>query len=176
MGMEQRWATIRGPEFMPAWRKVQDEDLDDRGSDYYSGSLSHVNGLKKVSEKDFEKYQEGDLSLNKGDAVYYCKKEPKGNSNKIQSSVERFPNKGTRKWVTKYALYPRDIDYSAGSYDKQEEAVKRAREYSEKNHCRVDVHIEKHLEKYPTKVATTNYKPSSSQKDGIWQVYAELPS
>jgi hypothetical protein len=147
MGMEQRWATVKGSEFGPAWRKVQAEDKEDRGDDQgYSGGLHHVSGLKEVSKEDFEKYQEGELHLNKGDAVYYCEREPKGNSNKIKSSVERFPNKGTRKWVTKYALYPRDIDYSAGSYDKQEEAVKRAREYSEKNHCRVDVHIEKHLE------------------------------
>lgn len=176
MGMEQRWATVRGPQFSSEWKKVQEEDLDDRGSDYYSGSLSHVNNIKLVSKKDFEKYQEGELDLSKGDAVYYCQKEPKGNSNKIKSIVERFPQKGTRKWVTKYALYPRDREHSLGSYDKQEEAVKRAREYSEKNNCRVDVHIEKHLKEGPTKVATTNYKPSSSQKDGIWEIYAELPS
>ena len=174
--MEQRWATVTGPSFSPAWREVQEEDLEDRGHDQgYSASLSQVHHLREVSKSEFKKIESGDNNLSKDEGVYYCSVKPKKNTNKVQTKVDTFPVKGARKWETKYVIRQRYGDEQVGgSYPSQALAITEARRLSQKDQKIYRVHIEKHVTNQPTtRVAEISYKKSSTESNGKWHVYAE---
>lgn len=80
--------------------------------------------------------------------------------------MEHVVEKGTKKWVLKYVVYNRYMDNEIASKDTKGEAVKKAREYTEKTQERTYVVMKKVLEKGNPKVAEITYKGSSNETLG----------
>jgi hypothetical protein len=96
-----------------------------------------------------------------------CIEEPKGNENKIKTQVEHIVTPGTKKWVLVYIVYCGESRI-ASAFTKGD-AVKRAREYSEKHQCTTTIRMERRLEKDAhALVAKITYKKSSTERDGRW--------
>ena len=96
-----------------------------------------------------------------------CIEQPKGNENKIKTQVEHIVIPGTKKWMLVYVVYSsRDRIMSAAT---KGEAVKLAREYSEKHQCTTTIKMEKRLPKDDhSLVAKVTYKRSSTEREGKW--------
>jgi hypothetical protein len=90
---------------------------------------------------------------------------------KTKTTVTNFPANGTRKWVTKYEVTHPEWGNVVVSELKQGDAIKKARELVEKNpDWKLTVTINKRIIKQPNKVAEINYKKSSKEKDGRWEI------
>lgn len=141
----------------------------------YSGEINSSAGFRdvtkefKASKLSIHAYMEQQLDkLTKHQgAQAICIEEPKGNSNKIKTQVEHLVTPGTKKWVLKYVVYNND-DYMIASCNTKGEAVKKAREYTEKNQRSTTICMEKTLEKGNRTVAKITYKRSSAEREGKW--------
>jgi hypothetical protein len=174
MGGEYREITVSGRDFSSAWANEQAIEKEEKGSDYYNGSIVHVDSLTSVSDSEYHKYLVGKKYVDKCCGVVKTVRKPTPNTNKIKTEVERFANKGTRKWETKYVVYE-DWELSQKkSFRLQADAITHARKLSEKTGRVYNVEIEKHLDG-PTRVAQIKYKKSSTQRDGEWSVYCLVP-
>ena len=146
-----------------ALRKLQ---YKDRNGDFYDENTlgCHVGNEVKTTE-ELENTDE------KGRLNYIVSQTPRGNDNKVKSKVINFPNKGTRKWITKYVVMEHTINYGKielSSDVSQTEAVKKARKIQEESpDKKLSVHIIKDLQG-DTKVAEIEYKPSSKERPGIY--------
>lgn len=141
----------------------------------YNGTISTTTGYRDVTE-EFNKSKYDDVykyinsrfdHLNKRDCEAICLSKPVGNTNKVKSQVVHNVEKGTKKWILKYAVIVDSIPIS--KHMTKSEAIIAARLYIEKNNDKnVAIHMVKNLEKGSTLVATVIYKKGKNEKDGTW--------
>ena len=104
-----------------------------------------------------------------------CISKPVGNNMKVKTKVTNYPAKGTRKWITKYEVEHPVHGNVIVSKLKQGDAIKKARELVEKNpDWNLSVHVVKKLTS-SSKVAGVEYKKSSKERDGYWEIKGVLP-
>lgn len=180
MGSIIKHATIKGKTLNLAFSELQANDEEEYGTDIYSGGWNNATGVREISSQEFDRrVKEDDISKHM-DAVAKCILKPIENSNKIKTDVTRYPNHGTRKWKTVYVaettagerLYPKIEE------EKQADAITKARAYVEKNpNTTLNIVIKKVLvsnDRNPDLVAKINYKKSSKERDGEWEVYGAI--
>jgi len=163
----------RGKSAKQVFTRLQDEARREYGDDIYNGTISTVPGFRDItdewkrSKKDLNRFiGEKFENANKYDCFCICTNPPVENKNKTKTQVEHIVTPGTKKWVLKYVVY--NYDNQLGSYDTKGDAVKVAREYTEKTQNRTTISMEKKLEKGSAEVARITYKKSSEEKDGEW--------
>lgn len=169
MGAETRYAKAKGISLKQAWEDLVEEDVYDRGHEYYGGNFGTCDFPRLV-----KKFSD---DLRKGEVEAICIKEPIPNTNKIKTEVENFPCKTTREWITEYYGVTW-IDRKEVCLDEsQVKCIEKARAYVEKNPFEgVEIHIRKKLKNLPTKVAKIKYKKSTTEQLGEWKFFAVVPS
>lgn len=166
----------RGKTIKEAYKNAVDDATYEHGhQEGYSGAINATPGFKDVtaefksSGKNMIQYINEQLDkLSKYDgARAICIEQPIENKNKIKTQVEHVVTPGTKKWVLMYVVY--HYENRVISAPTKGEAVKLAREYSEKHQCTTTVKMEKVLEKKDTAiVAKITYKKSSNEREGKW--------
>lgn len=157
-----------------AYQDLCDEAREEYGhQDGYNGTISTTSGFRDVTGE----FKRSGKSLNEfinsnieraekwGSCLAICIEEPKNNTNKIKSQVKHNVEKGTKKWVLKYVVTNFSGD-RIGSKDTKGDAVKIARQHTEKTQERTYINMEKVLEKGSTRVAEIEYKKGKDEKDG----------
>ena len=174
MGAETFYEKIKSNSMTQGYRDAVENAQFEAGHDSYNGTISTTSGYKDVTN-DFKRSNLSldkfiDLNIDKcqkwGNAWGICITEPKTNSNKIKTQVEHKVFKGTRKWVLYYVVYNFMGDKNLGVKRLKADAIKIAREHTEKTQQRTVINIEKHLEKSNSLVAEISYKGSSSDTMG----------
>lgn len=175
MGTIIKRTTIEGRTLTEAFENLQEEDRHEKGGDFYSGGWNNSSGVTVVSAKEFDKRRENEDVDKWSPAIAKLLIKPVENKNSIKSAVKNFPNKGTRKWETVYIGYYGE-GRSLTPMDSQSAAIQKAREFVSENPSAgtVYIHIEKRLTKNNTKVAEVNYKKSSTEKDGKWEILGAM--
>ena len=173
MGATQFRNSGKGKSAKDVFTKLQDAAQREYGDDIYNGTISTVPGFRdltnewKSSKKSLDVFIEQRLDdARKYDCFAICTHQPVQNKNKTKSQVEHIVTPGTKKWVLKYVVY--DFDRQIGACSTKGDAVKVAREYTEKTLKRTSISMEKKLEKGSSEVARITYKASSEEKDGQW--------
>jgi len=173
MGAIQKNDVITGRTLEEAFERLQDADREEHGTDAYSGGWNNIHGVTEVSSKRFDEMVKNDEVSKHTPAIARCLRKPVVNKMKVKTSVTNYPNKGTRKWVTKYVGTNGFENREVVREESQALAIKKAREYVDKNPSeRVDIHISKELQS-ASLVARVNYKPSKNEADGQWEVFGE---
>lgn len=176
MGSQSFTTYSRGKDVRDAYNRAVEAAEDEYGhQEGYSGEINSSSGFRDVtkewknSKKNMDKFisdQLDELTKHQG-AQAICLEEPKTNSNKIKTQVEHVVTPGTKKWVLTYIVYHGDSRIASAIT--KADAVKRAREYSEKNQCTTSIKMERRLEKDShALVAKITYKKSSDEKEGRW--------
>ena len=140
----------------------------------YNGTISTTHSVKDITEEykrsklDLEPFVRSKVEvLNKRDCCSICLQEPVGNKNKTQSKVDHIVTQGTKKWVLRYVVYNHE-DYMIASCDTKGDAVKKARDYTEKRQSPTKVCMEKTLERGNSTVAKITYKKAPTERPGRW--------
>jgi len=175
MGASFFRTTYRGKSLSDAYKSAVQDAEEEYGHDSYNGTISTTDGVTdltssyKSSGKSLNDYI--DLWVEKGrkrQCLAICIEQPKENTNKTKTQVEHVVTKGTRKWILLYTVYEAWNDRFIASFDNKGDAVKRAREISEKNQAEVHVKMEKKLDQGTPLTAKITYKKSKTEKDGKW--------
>jgi hypothetical protein len=161
-----------GKSMSEAYNNAVEDATHEYGNDAYNGTISTTRGCRDVtaeykrSGKSLNQYINDSIdNFNKWSACGgICVEEPKTNTNKVKSQVEHIVEKGTKKWVLKYVVY--DYDNQVGSYNTKGDAVKKAREHTEKTQRRTTISMEKKLDKGNSQVASVTYKQATNEKKG----------
>jgi hypothetical protein len=171
----------RGFSMNDAYKTAVEDAIYDHGNDSYNGTISTTNGVKDVTKQyrssgksigDFAEYlYETDQLQKWGNALGVCLSEPVVNNNKVKTQVNTTPQKGTRKWKTIYEATTSDGTVVSSS-EFQIEAIKKAREYTEKTQQKTYVHITKKLENGNNLVSEISYKKSDKEKVGLYHFIA----
>ena len=179
MGSQQFIVRSKGRSAEEAYRNaVEDADIEYGHQEGYSGAINATTGFRDATKKylssglpkyNFIEKRLDELTKHDG-AECICIREPKLNKNKVKSQVEHIVTPGTKKWVLKYVVY-NDDDRMIASCTTKGEAVKKAREYTEKYQRSTNVCMEKSLEKGNRTVAKITYKKSSNESEGEWEFY-----
>ena len=183
MGAQSCSAQIKAHSMKEAWRIAIERADEEYGHQQgYSGELNcceltkdvtHL--LKSMGEKKLVEHVYENVP--KFGAWGFCKKEPKSNTNKIKTEVETYPQKGARKWVTKYEALSHSNDRVHFSCTSQTECIKKARAYVEKNpNETLYINITKVLEKGNNLCAKVKYKTSKTEEEGIYVFIGLAPS
>jgi len=163
-----------GKSMSDAYNNAVSDAVSEYGSDTYNGTISTTRGCRDVtsdfkrSGKDIRKFIEDNIEKchKWGDAWGVCIEEPITNKSKIKSKVEHIVSKGTKKWVLKYVAEDTYNDKLIGSFKTKTEAVKKAREYTEKTQYRTSIYMRKELESGTSQVARIEYKRATNEKKG----------
>jgi hypothetical protein len=176
MGACQFKVRSSGKTAQEAYVKACEVAEDEYGhQDGYNGTISTTNGFRDETEA-YKKSKFDDVSayirhrfenMGKRDCSAICVVQPKANTNKNQSKVDHIITHGTKKWVLRYVVYNHE-DYMIASCDTKGEAVKKAREYTEKRQTITKVCMEKTLERGNSTVARVTYKKAPNERDGEW--------
>ena len=171
MGAIHKEDTITGRTLKEAFKEIQDSDREELGNDYYSGGWNNAQGVVEVSKAKFDSGYPGKHEP----AWALCVGKPVGNNMKVKTKVTNYPAKGTRKWVTKYEVEHPVHGNIIVSELKQGDAIKKARELVERNpDWDLSVHLVKKLTT-SSRVADIEYKKSSKERDGKWDIKGVLP-
>ncbi len=171
MGGIHKEIRITGKSLSSAFLSLQKSDREDYGSDYYSGGWNNAQGVIEVSKNKFNSDDPG-----KHDPAWaLCVKKPVGNNMKVKTKVTNYPARGTRKWITRYEVEHPVHGNVLISESKQADAISKARSLVEKNpEWDLSVHITKKLTT-SSRVADIEYKESSKEADGVWDIKGVLP-
>jgi hypothetical protein len=160
-----------------AYRKACDDAEEEYGhQEGYNGTISTTPGFRDETEA-YKKSKFDDVSayirnrfdtMNKYDCSAICVVPSVGNKNKTKSQVEHIVTPGTKKWVLKYVVYNDYNDRLIGSFSTKGDAVKKARDITEKHQTSTYVSMEKMLEKGDKKVAKITYKKATNERNGEW--------
>ena len=124
--------------------------------------------LKVMTKAELDIYIEDNCPT--GETWGYCIKEPILNKNKVQSSVETMPQKGSRVWETVYEAVDKWSDACHASDKSQTECIKKARSFVEKNpDVSLTIVIKKILTVGNQKCAEIKYKKSETEQPGIYR-------
>lgn len=164
----------RGKTMQDAYKDLCESALEECGhQNGYNGTISTTTGFIdvtnefKASKKSLRDFvdENTDRARKWGPCLAICIEEPKANTNKVKSQVKNIVTPGTKKWVLKYVVtngYGNVIASKATKGD----AVKFAREHTEKTQERTYIDMAKVLEKGSTKVAEVEYKKSTTEQKG----------
>ena len=179
MGVTQFKERGTGKTAHEVYRKLCEIAEDEYGhQDGYNGTISTTDGFRDETElynksklNDVYAYIHGRFdshTMSKRDCSAICVRQPIGNKNKTKSQVEHVVTPGTKKWVLKYVVYNSYNDQMIGSFATKGDAVKKAREYTEKTQTPTNICMEKGLEKGNRTVAKITYKKAPTERDGEW--------
>lgn len=176
MGSQSFTSYSRGKDAQDAYsRACEDAEREYGHQDGYSGAINSSGGFSditkefKASKKSLPQFidEQIDKLTKFNGARAVCIEEPVANTNVTKSQVEHVVTPGTKKWVLTFVVYCGD--YRIASATTKGDAVKKAREYSEKNQCTTTIKMERRLEKDShALVAKITYKPSSKEREGRW--------
>ncbi len=160
-----------------AYRNACDDAEEEYGhQDGYNGTISTTHGFRDETEA-YAKSKFNDVSayirdrfenMGKRDCSAICVKKPIANKNKTKTQVEHIVTPGTKKWILKYVVYNNYNDQLIGSFSTKGDAVKKAREITEKHQTSTYINMEKLLEKGDSKVAKITYKKATNERGGEW--------
>ena len=176
MGASWFQISARGKSLSDAYNDLREESAAAYGhQDGYNGTISTTTGCADLTEnfkrsgKSMTEYIDMQMDkMHKRDCAAICVEKPVANNNKTKSQVEHIVTPGTKKWVLKYVVYDGYTDHMIGSFATKGDAVKKAREYTERTQTPTNICIEKTLEKGNRTVAKITYKKSSTEKLGRW--------
>lgn len=176
MGASWFQMSARGKSLSDAYNDLREESAVIYGhQDGYNGTISTTIGCADLTEnfkrsgKTMAEYIDMQMDkMHKRDCAAICVEKPVGNNNKTKSQVEHIVTPGTKKWVLYYVVYNSYTDQMVASCSTKGEAVKKAREYTEKHQTPTNICMEKGLEKGNKNVARITYKKSSTEKLGRW--------
>lgn len=176
--MGASWFTTRskGKDIKDAYGRAVERAEDEYGhQEGYSGHINCSSGYRDVtkefiaSKKSMNQFMDeamNRLTKHQG-AQAICIQQPIENKNKTKSQVEHIVTPGTKKWVLTYIVYCGESRIASAVT--KGDAVKRARDYSEKHQCTTAIRMERRLEKDAhALVAKVTYKRSSTERDGEW--------
>lgn len=166
----------KGKNVQDAYSNAVDHANDIHGhQEGYSGEINCSAGCRdvtkewKASKKSVAQFVDeamDRLTKHQG-AQAICLQEPIENKNKTKSQVEHIVTPGTKKWVLTYIVYCGESRIASAVT--KGDAVKRARDYSEKHQCTTMIKMERRLEKDShALVAKVTYKPSTTEREGRW--------
>ena len=179
MGATQFKTRSTGKTADEAYRRACEIAEDEYGhQEGYNGTISTTHGFRDETEA-YKKSKFSDVnvyiysrfeshSMNKRDCSAICVRQPIVNKNKTKSQVEHIVTPGTKKWILKYVVYNSYNDHMIASCLTKGDAVKKAREYTEKTQTPTNICMEKSLEKGNRTVARITYKKSPTERDGEW--------
>jgi len=177
MGACQFKARYGGKTAEEAYQRACEEGEQEYGhQEGYNGTISTTHGFRDETEA-YNKSKFDDVSayirnrfdsMNKCDCSAICVVKPVGNKNKTQSQVEHVVTPGTKKWVLKYVVYNYHNDQLIAAFSTKGDAVKKAREITEKHQTSTYINMEKMLEKGNRTVAKITYKKAINERDGEW--------
>lgn len=166
MGAISKEDCIQGRDLATAFKKLQDSDREEYGDDYYSGGWNNAQGVIEVSKSKFDNGEPSKYEP----AWALCTHKPISNNMKVKTKVTNYPAKVTRLWVTKYQVEHPVHGHIIVSEKKQGDAIKKARSLVAENpDWDLSVHIVKELVS-SSRVADIEYKKSSKERDGRWEV------
>jgi len=177
MGATQFKVRYSGKTADEAYRKACDDAEEEYGhQEGYNGTISTTPGFRDETEA-YGKSKFDDVSayirnrfenMNKYDCSAICIRQPIANKNKTKSHVEHIVTPGTKKWVLKYVVFNDYNDQLIGSFSTKGDAVKKARDITEKHQTSTYINMEKVLEKGDRRVAKITYKKAPTERDGEW--------
>ena len=176
MGANWFQTQSKGKNVQNAYDRAVDRANDEYGhQEGYSGEINSSSGCRdvtkewKASGKSIDQYMNDamdKLTKHQG-AQAICLQEPVENKNKTKSQVEHIVTPGTKKWVLTYIVYCGESRIASAVT--KGDAVKRARDYSEKHQCTTMIKMERCLNNAShALVAKVKYKPSTTEREGRW--------
>jgi hypothetical protein len=156
-----------------AQRNAQEEHGHEQG---YSGYINNC-GFNGDRTRDYEAcktQKQKDAFIEKliencdNDVYGICLKAPKPNTLKVKSKVILTPQKGARKWETRYVGYTLRDDREICSEKTQGACIKKARAHTEKTQERVHLTITKVMTKGNSSIGHTEYKSSNKETLGLY--------
>lgn len=157
-----------------AFNNAQEEAEQEYGHDSYNGAINNCDLVRDVTSLAKSKSRNELISwiidnTSKREVMGFCIKEPKSNTNKIKSAVQRIAQKGTRKFETVYVAYE-GLDKQLCTGKTLGECIDKARDFVEKRGPGRDIsiYIEKRLVKGNSKCAVIEYKPSKNEQTGTY--------
>jgi hypothetical protein len=174
MGRQSFYDKAQGTSMNQAYNNACEDANDEYGHQQgYSGQINATHGYSdrtshfKASGLSLSDYIDKYQNSFDSEACGICIKEPKANTNKIQSVVKHEVFKGTRKWELVYVVTTLGGDEIAVK-DNKADAVKVARAHTEKTRKCTDIHIERKLVGSNSRVATIEYKGSTNEQQGTY--------
>lgn len=161
-----------------AFELAKDAAISEYGNDPYNGTVStcHACGdftkLFRDSGKERKEFINDILhKASKRDCYVIEEVAPVKNMNKIRSYVEHKIIKGASKWELQYNVYTGWEDRQLKSFSTKTEAVKFAREHTEKTQSTTFVRMEKTLVNQDANVACIKYKASQQEREGSYIIF-----
>ena len=155
--------------FNELYREAKEEHGHEQG---YSGDINSTRlTADKTNEyraaKDKVKFiKELDERVPKWETWGVELEAPKANNNKVKSSVAITPQKGAKKWETRYVVYDIQSDSDVASEKTQGAAVKKARAHTEKTQHTTLIDITKVMTKGNSRIGRVQYKSSKTESFG----------
>lgn len=178
MGATLKTTTIQANSMQEAWKLVRENAEKESGRAAYNGDFNTTSFTKDVTRKyhsikGAENQKEWiEDAVPKWETWGVCLKERVYNNNKIKSTVERNPQKGSRKWVTKYVGIDDWTKEEIAEADTLQECIKKTRAVCEKEaspRAKFKVEIRKKLLKANEyHCATIKYKQSKTESKGTY--------
>jgi hypothetical protein len=175
MGADAFITRQRGMNASEAYTLAVESAESEHGRDAYNGTISTTTSFRDVTA-DFRKSKKerrqfiDDMLHNAGKRDCYVIEEeaPIKNTNKIKSVVDHTVVKGTSKWELRYNVYTGWEDKQLKSFKTKTDAVKYAREHTEKSQTTTFVRMEKVLNNQDANVACIKYKRSTQETEGTY--------
>jgi len=175
--------TGKGKTMQDAYRSLVNEAKEEHGSDPYNGEINNCELSGDITHRRSDFKDEGKFidwiiedKAQKREVYGFCVKKPVSNTNQIKTVVTNFPQKGTRKWITKYIALDKWEGNVVCEAESQTECIKKARAYVEQHpNIRVEVQIQKTLVGGKNKVADIEYKKASNEKLGTYTFVGWAP-
>lgn len=187
MGAVSISVEAQGKNMEDAFRNACKKAEIEIGTDPYNGGINNCelkgSWTHKYNKRNgkclSELFDEATDYCYKREVIGICTKEPKKNTNKIKSTVNRTPQKGTRKWDTVYVGHVRELGYEEMVEVCCEktlgECIKKARIHTEKTQNPITITIEKRLRAGNVICATVEYKHSKSENLGTYVFVGMAP-
>jgi hypothetical protein len=175
MGADSFITRSRGVNASEAYTNAVEQAEAEFGRDAYNGTISTTSSFKDVTvnfhKSNKERRQFIDDMLEKAgkrDCYVIEEQAPVKNNNKIKSVVDHVVVKGTSKWELRYNVYTGWEDRQLKSFKTKTDAVKYAREHTEKSQNTTFVRMEKVLTNQDATVACIRYKSSTQEREGTY--------
>jgi hypothetical protein len=175
MGAQAFITRQKGITASEAYRNAVEEAESEFGRDAYNGTISTTSGFKDVtaefrkSNQEIRQFIDNILeAVGKRDCLVIEEQSPVKNNNKIKSIVEHKVIKGTSKWELRYNVYTGWDDIQLNSFMTKTDAVKYARDYTEKSQNTTFIRMEKFLTNQDANVACIKYKSSTQEREGTY--------
>lgn len=176
MGAQSFQIKGRGETAKEAFGYLVEEAISEHGHDPYSGTIATVHGFRdmtssyKASGKSLPEYLNNRFdNIGKRECEAICIKPPVKDERKNKVKVEHIVTPGTKKWLLKYTVYASTRNVK--SFDTKGEAVEFAKKWAETYKDRIEIHMEKVLEKGSSMVAKINFVQPTKPTDGEWVFY-----